>query len=79
MGLILFVAAYRAAATQLADRVYARQWHEMDVSPEDAATWANLGYTPSEAKASGLTLDQAKFAERPRDSAGVWRNGERIA
>lgn len=78
MGPIAFIAAYRAATTQLADRAYARQWHEMGLTPQDAATWANLGYTPAEAEASGLTLEQARQAERPRDAAGIWRNGKRI-
>lgn len=79
MGLTAFIAAYRAAATQLAGRAYARQWHEMGLAPQDAATWANLGYTPAESAASGLTLDQARIAGLPRDAAGIWRDGKRIA
>jgi hypothetical protein len=50
---------FKRDATQLAGEEFARQWRERGVSARDAARWANLGYTPGEARASGLTIEQA--------------------
>lgn len=81
MGIIEFIAAYRATATQLTDRAIARQWHATGISPREAAAWADLGYLPGEAApkiAAGVTAAQARIAELPRDATGIWRNGRRI-
>lgn len=50
-ALTIYIEAFQAKAAQLASRPIAREWMEMGITADEAATWANAGYTPTGAKA----------------------------
>lgn len=59
-------ATFIAQANQLNAKMLAAKWRLMDVTAEDAAAWANLGFTPDEARsviADGITPQQYREME----------------
>lgn len=96
---IEFRNAFTAGARQLAGHDFPDQWVAVAdsfaekgkiVTAEEAARWANLGFTPSEAAgemAIGVTIEAAEEIEerlnrrhrRPhRPAAHIWRDGKRL-
>lgn len=88
-----FVTAFTEQARQLAGPDFAAQWVALAEKREDdnpltaqeAAGWANLGYTPSEAAAEmarGISLQDAQYIEDERTrrpyAAHIWRDGKRL-
>lgn len=68
-------ATFTAQATQLNAKMLAAKWRLMDVTAQDAAAWANLGFTPDEARsviADGITPPQYREME---DHAEVQAGG----
>lgn len=70
-ALSLYIEAFRADSTQLNDLRTARLWMEMNVPAAEAAKWANLGYTPSEAEPhirAGRAADQMAVTEAAEEA-----------
>lgn len=77
-GQIGFVHEFRATAARLNSFAIAGDWSRLaaklaeqgvTLTAQDAASWANLGFTPGEAEreiAAGVTLDEARLPDQRR-------------
>lgn len=85
-----FIFVFRFFATQLAAPEIAAEWFalagqlaekDVELGPDDAARWANLGYLPGEAYREMLASGELAEIEHRKipQRAGIWRHGQRIA
>jgi hypothetical protein len=85
----LFRSTFALHATQLANHDFPAQWLALakelagrgtNITAVEAAGWANLGFTPTEARkemANGFTLEMVEYRENPH-RARIWRAGKQI-